>query len=236
MEPVLLGLALGLSFVHLYAGSISPTDIVSARRWLSFTGGVSAAYVFVHLLPELHAGQETLADFGPVESFLDHHAYLLALAGFVVFYGLENLAQRSQRSESDEGRDIFWLHIASFTVYNGLIGYLLVHRLSEGFWNVVLFALAMALHFFVTDAGFRRHHRRAYHRLGRWILSVAVVAGWGVAQVLSLAEPTLAVLVAFLSGGIVLNVTKEEIPAERQSAYPAFVGGVFGYTVLLLTV
>jgi hypothetical protein len=235
MELALFALAVGLSLVHLFAECIRPTDVLSKRRWLSFAGGVSAAYVFVHLLPELRAGQQTLASLGPVESFLDHHAYLVALTGFVAFYGLETVAQGTHRD--DESRDgVFWLHIGSFTGYNVLIGYLLVHRLSDGFWSVVVFTLAMGLHFFVTDAGLRRHHRQTYQRLGRWILAVAVVVGWGLAQVVHIDEPSLAALVAFLAGGVVLNVTKEEIPEERRSAFPSFVVGVLGYTVLLLAV
>jgi hypothetical protein len=42
------------------------------------------------------------------------------------------------------------------------------------------------------------------------------------------------VLFAFLAGGIVLNVIKEELPEERESRFPAFVVGTGGYAVLLL--
>jgi uncharacterized membrane protein len=234
MDLLSLAFAVGLALVHLYAGLVRPTALVSERRWLSFAGGVSVAYVFVHLLPELRHGQQTLAEVGPVESFLDHHAYLVAFAGFVAFYGLEHAAQR--HSTDDASADVFWLHVASFTVYNALVGYLLVHRIDEGRWSLAVFTLAMGLHFFVTDASLRRHHRQRYHRVGRWLLALAVVAGWSLGQVHSLSEPSLAVLVAFLAGGIVLNVTKEELPAERESAFPAFVLGGVGYTALLLVV
>ena len=44
-----------------------------------------------------------------------------------------------------------------------------------------------------------------------------------------------AVVVAFLSGGIVLNVLKEELPAERESRFAAFAGGAAAYSALLLT-
>jgi hypothetical protein len=50
--------------------------------------------------------------------------------------------------------------------------------------------------------------------------------------------PHLAVslLLAFLAGAIVLNVIKEELPAERESRFWAFGVGVVGYTVVLLLV
>jgi hypothetical protein len=36
------------------------------------------------------------------------------------------------------------------------------------------------------------------------------------------------------SGGIILNVLKEELPEERKSRFLPFAGGVVGYAVLLV--
>ncbi|MDP9369024.1 MAG: hypothetical protein M3Q03_12220 [Chloroflexota bacterium] len=53
-------------------------------------GGVSAAYVFVHLLPDLSEAQETVAEAaGERFSGLENHVYLLALLGLATFYGIE---------------------------------------------------------------------------------------------------------------------------------------------------
>ena len=43
-------------------------------------------------------------------------------------------------------------------------------------------------------------------------------------------------LFAFLAGGVVLNVMKEELPEERQSRFGAFLLGVAGYGGVLLAV
>ena len=42
-------------------------------------------------------------------------------------------------------------------------------------------------------------------------------------------------LFAFLAGGIVLNVLKEELPRERKSRFWAFALGTVAYAALLLT-
>ncbi len=42
------------------------------------------------------------------------------------------------------------------------------------------------------------------------------------------------VLTAFLAGGIILNVLKEELPEERESRFGAFFVGSLLYSVLLL--
>ncbi|WP_245180728.1 hypothetical protein [Haloarcula amylovorans] len=60
--------------------------------------------------------------------------------------------------------------------------------------------------------------------------------GLGLGYVVEVSELLLAVLFALLAGGIVLNVIKEELPAERQSRFWAFVVGVVGYTALLLSI
>ena len=51
---------------------------------------------------------------------------------------------------------------------------------------------------------------------------------------MEIGELPLALLFAFLAGGIVLNVLKEELPAERESRFSAFVLGAAGYAAILL--
>ena len=59
MAALLLSAALGL--VHLGAGKLRFLDSVPRSRWLSFASGISVAYVFAHLLPEVAEGQHALA-------------------------------------------------------------------------------------------------------------------------------------------------------------------------------
>ena len=51
-----------------------------------------------------------------------------------------------------------------------------------------------------------------------------------------LSKPAIAVPTAFLGGGVILNVLKEEVPSERQSRFWAFALGMAGDAVLLLTI
>jgi hypothetical protein len=225
--------------------------------WLSLAGGVSVAYVFVHLLPELAEGQRAVAEaMGAGERAAEaggRHVWLIALAGLLAFYGLDKVALRSRGhraegeatdgggsadGEADETAEappgIFWVHMASFGVYNVLVGYLLVRGERETAATLVLFAVAMALHFVVTDFGLVEHHRQRYVGVGRWLLVAALTVGVGAGYAVGLSEAAVAALVAFLAGGVMLNVLKEEVPSERQSRFWAFAGGMAGYAVLLL--
>ena len=232
--PILsIGLGLLLALTHLLAGNLRFLDVIPRSRWLSFAGGVSVAYVFVHVLPELEERGEAIADLF-VLNFIESHVYLVALLGFVAFYGLERFASRA-RGEGDESPPgVFWIHVGSFALYNALIGYLLLHRETSGVRSLVLFAVAMALHFVVNDYGLRDRHRERYERRGRWLLVAAVLSGLGLGIVAEVGERVVAVLFAFLAGGVVLNVIKEELPEHRESRFWAFTLGAAAYTAVLL--
>lgn len=231
------GGAIVLSLVHLFAGRLRFLDRIPRSRWLSIASGSSVAYVFLHLLPELTTAQESIEDAvaGAVGGF-SHHAYFIAAVGLTVFYGLERLALR--RSGVGPGGDpaedatIFWVHVGSFGTYNLLIGYLLADRVSDP-GEYVAFVAALALHFVVNDYGLRKHHADRYRHTGRWLLSVAVVLGALVGSVLELPRPVVLAFLAFVAGGIVLNVLKEELPPERESRFWPFAFGMLAFAVFL---
>lgn len=232
--------AVGLAIVHMVAGRLRLVHRVPRSRWLSFAGGASVGYVFLHLLPELSAEQPTIAEALPeFLTFFEHHIYLIALAGLVIFYGLERLAFVSRRQKGDAeahrtNSGVFWLHIAVFTVYNTMIGHLLLHRENATRQALVFYALAMGFHFLVNDTSLEEHHEEDYRRSGRWILAGAILGGWLLGYLVALPEVVLSFFVAFLSGGVILNVLKEELPAERASRFGAFLLGVVSYGSLLL--
>ncbi|WP_227938114.1 hypothetical protein [Alkalihalobacillus deserti] len=234
--------AILLAITHILAKNMRFIRIIPRSRFLSVGGGVSVGYVFIHILPELKEHQELFDETDIMLSYLEHHAYLLAMLGLVIFYALERVAKESQKkNQQDTGNNkpkkgAFWLHISSFFFYNGLIGYLLIHRDSEGLLNLVLYVIAMGLHFIVVDYGLRTHHKDTYNRIGRWLLALAVLIGWGVGVITEIPESSLALLFAFLSGGIILNVLKEELPEDRESNIWAFSLGAFGYVALLLII
>lgn len=110
-------------------------------------------------------------------------------------------------------------------------------RFRTGATFAVLFAVAMGLHFVLTDRGLVAHYPRRFARTGRLVLAGALVAGWVLA---ALAAPvsTLAVtlLTALLAGAILMNVFKEELPTAGRSSFGAFLAGAGVYTALLVLV
>lgn len=211
-----------LSALHLLAGHLKFISIIPRSIWLSIGGGVSIAYIFLHLLPELGRGKEVWED-GPV--------FLLALVGLVVFYGLEKYAKTQITGKSAENK-AFWVHIGSYLVYNSIIGYILIVEFHH--FEMYLFALAMAFHFVVNDYGLRHHHQKEYDRIGKWLVSAGILAGAALALWMTLPPWLLVAATSFIGGSVILNTLKEELPEERKSKYWAFLLGVVLYSAILL--
>ncbi|ODM41582.1 hypothetical protein [Cereibacter johrii] len=236
-------LAAGLGLIHIFIGRLGFLGLLPRSIWLSAAGGVAVAYVFLHILPELGAHQVTFSRaLGLGAQAAETWVFLVGLAGLTTFYGLERLAKASRKRSQAAGQQdavearLFWVHLGSFAVYNLLIGYLLVHREEPGLASLLLYAAAMAMHFVTSDFGLRDDHKHRYDRTGRWIMAAAVVAGWALGAVTRLPELMTGLLFAFLAGGIVLNVLKEELPEDRQSRFWPFFGGAAGYALVLVAI
>jgi hypothetical protein len=248
-----LVLTIALVALHLLAPRIRRLRLVPERATGSFAGGLAVAYVFLHLLPEVAEGNEALGEaLSEVvrrTPLTDLAIFLVALAGFTTFYGLERLAGRSggRRPASPEvgeagdrtgpGAAVYWLHLGSFVIYNALITYTMALRVRTGIMFAVLFTVAMGLHFVLTDRGLEENHRRRFAHRGRYVLAAALVLGWALSVVFA---PTSALVVALvtalLGGSILLNVFKEELPSSERSSFGWFLAGLTLYSGLLAVV
>jgi zinc transporter ZupT len=212
------------------------------RKLLSFSAGISVAYVFVHLLPEVETARAALVQATanwalPLPAYL---VSLVALAGFMVFYGVDRLMTWArpacdQASDRGEGRGLdYRLHVGIFAVYAGMVTYLRINALEEGETPVLLFALAMGTHFLTVDHTFRREYGASYQRAGRFVLAGAAIAGWALGVVAELPKPLMILPLALLSGAIIAISLIEELPRENEGRFWAFlVGGAFYAAILV---
>lgn len=231
---------IGFTIIHLFTRNLKFLRRKPRSQFLSIAGGIAVAYVFLHLLPELGDFQEELKGEGLL-SFFEHHIYMIALFGLVLFYGLEQFVKTSHKHRTDASSiehhaGVFWVHIGTFALYNFSIGYLLVREEFTGSLGPWAFFVALGVHFITIDSSLDEQHDKDYAKYGRWLLTASILLGWATGVVTEIHPYILSYLVALLAGGIILNVMKEELPEERESSYPAFFGGVFGYTVLLLLI
>ena len=228
-------LALLLAIVHVVGARLRFLDVVPRSRWLSGASGVSVAYVFVHVLPDLAESQPAVRESraGAV-GFVEHHVYVIALLRMMTFYGLAKLSHA--RAAGGDGEDatgagVFWTHVVSFALYNLLIECLLVHRERPGARSLLFFFAAMGTHFLVNNFGQRQGHKRRSEHLGRWLLAAAVLAAArSVWRWRSIGRRLRYCSLSWRAA----SVLKEELPEKRKSNFWTFAVGAAGYTALLL--
>lgn len=242
MIVLTLLIALCLGLVHVFGGRLSAlASSGTERRWLSVCGGITVAFVFLYLLPELEYFRSHVAEHPTLGAF-DEFLYLTVLIGVALYYGLEHLAYRARShyhevhpEESDPGHDyVFWLHMGWYAVYNIIIAVLLSHGEQETMRGLAVYGLVMAVHFVSVDAVMRRHHRHVYRKTGRWILAGAVVTGWGLGAFTSPSTTVVAIIIAFLAGGLLINAIKDELPSSEWAHFVSFLIGVAVFATIVI--
>jgi hypothetical protein len=209
---------------------------VDGRSVISFSAGMSAAYVFVKLMPEMHEARRAFAQSMSVSLRYEGKAiYFLALIGFLAFYGLDHLRARlraAARPEAD--RQAFVIHVGGFAAYVALMAYLLVHSLDDSAVSILLYTVAFLCHFLAVDHALREEHGDTYQRVGRWVLASMCFLGWMVGVLFALPHYVLAMLVAFVSGAVIMNSAVMELPSDKDGRFVPFMTGGLFYGLLLL--
>lgn len=225
-----------LAIIHFFANRIVVFQNIPRSIWLSIAGGASISYIFLHLLPELSAYQEYFTKNSDEMSLWgDKYVYAIALIGLIIFYGLERLVKMKKKTPNASiSHNVFWLHISTYFIYNFLVGYLLISEIAINLREASFFFVAMAFHFVVNDFSLLQDHKEMYIKRGRWFITAAIICGGIVASFLSLHEHLIIVLFGLISGSVILNVLKEELPEERKSRFWAFCTGALAYSVLLI--
>jgi hypothetical protein len=229
--------ALLFAAAFVFGGRVHPfRALVADRAAISFGGGMSAAYVFVHVMPELHGVRHAFVESMSMPLRYEGMAiYFVALVGFLAFYGLDHLRARlREQSEPRRYGVAFRVHVGGFAAYAALMAYLLVHNLEETAASLVLYAIAIAVHFLAMDHSLREEHGAAYEHVGRFVLAAACMLGWAVALAVALPHHVLALLVAFISGAIIVNSLIMELPSEKDGRFPPFMAGGLIYGLILL--
>jgi len=246
MKVPLDSLAVVLVFAAAYVGGgrlmarERMEKLWARRRMISAAAGISVAYVFVDVLPELELQHRIVVEKAGVPlPFAEQRLYVLAMLSFVVFYGLEHMVLvsrgRSPGPPTAGSADaLFRLQVASYAAYSALIGYLVVERAGRGAVPLILYMIAMAVHFLIVDHSLAEEHGRAYGRSARWILAASIAAGWLTALATPLSETMVARLFAVLAGGVVITSLRSELPDDRKGRFwPFCLSAVIFATVLL---
>jgi hypothetical protein len=199
---------------------------------------VSVATVFVDLLPEISEKQAKFSANASAGAalFQEQAIYLAAMLGFVLFYGLEYMVASQPEGKRGDGGIQFFLNITVFATYCAFISYVLVDSDWGNLPSLVVYSLAMGFHFLLVDHSLSEKSPALYESRGRWILAMAILAGWFVGQFASIPELWLARITGFVSGGVIMNSLVVELPEGRGGRFWVFVLSAAGYALILIRV
>lgn len=227
---------LALIGVHLSALQIHRIGPQFQARLLSAAGGVSIAYIFIDLLPKFCDGAVKVERaFQGVFPYLERHVYVMGLLGLMFAYTVQRAAANPAR-DADDFRRKFWGQVFAYALFNALIGYSLANKNDPDIQPLALFTIAVGLHYYINDYNLREAYPLLYESKGRFTIALGLLAGWVVGLFWQIPEAALSLILAFLAGGIMMNVFRHEIPADNPSNYSSFIFGAFTYTCILLAI
>lgn len=232
-------ITIALMLCHYYSPIIAKISWLNSRVVTSFSGGVAVAYVFLHMLPDLVEGNvavgKLLEQNKMLTPLLDLGIFILALVGFNIYYGLELLASRVSKEKPNQKEKIYYLHLLMYCLSNFLITYSMPLRVQTGFLYAVIFTFAIGLHFIFIDRNFNRHFKRYFTHSGRIFLLLALFIGWFISLITDpINMAVISLMIAFLSGSILYNVFREELPTSHNSSFISFTSGILVIMLILV--
>jgi hypothetical protein len=206
----------------------------------SFCNGLTVAYVFVDLIPEVEKVRSfLLANTPDMPHVLGGRiVYVALMVGFVVFYGLQRIVMGAEVDEDPRAKvkslANFRVRLALNGWYVGFICYCLTTNLLKTTGQLAYFTVAMGLHFVVIGNSLYKVYGERYDRVGVWVLGACALAGWGIDLFYQFPGALVAISTAFLFGGVIVNALILELIEEREGRLFPFFLGAAGYAALLL--
>ncbi len=217
----------------------------SRSIWLDVFAGVALGYLFVDILPHLATYQRkfTEATAGGLLGFMEHHAYLVTMAGFLMYLAIALSGARIRARRSPGTITLGNLPVTvgiaalSMVAYAFLIGYMLAEQPTHRSVAGIGFGIAMAAHFVGLDHFYRDLQPRLYDAPLRYILAGAIYGGWLLGVVGELPDLVYALVFALLAGGLMVVTAVFELPRVRSwRRYVSFCLGAIAFSALILVV
>lgn len=243
MVSLTLGFTSVVVFSLVYFIDFKVLHRLNAAKLSSFAAGVGTVYVFIHMLPQLAHGQFLLESSFPKIHFFGSQftIYLLALAGFVFFYMFERILSYTAKLPTEEystqyEQYFYWTNVLFISLYSVLIGYVVGSYNLNNISYQIVYLLAYVLHFVTIKWGIYHIFPEKYNKQARYPIALGLFLGYFIAYVFNISDVVLAIIEAILTGAMILNVFKHELPNEKDSKSRAFIMGILISLMLFMMI
>jgi len=213
-----------LAFIHYFNDDIVIRVHKYRNEIISLGAGVSIAYIFLILFPELYRTGE-----------VNHYVFIFLLFGFTIFHLAEKHIYQ-QKSKEKILREKKIVHSVAFFVYQFLLGITLYYITLSGFMPGLLFFIPIAFHSIMSNIALTEiHHYIKEKRPYRIILSSSTLLGIIVAEALKITTAGFSLVLSFIIGALVYIVIRDTMPKEQKSKSPYFLLGA-GSMLLIIVI
>ena len=211
-NSIVIFLAIFLSLIHLSVVYLSKIKEKKQKILTSIGGGISVAYVFLHLMPELASSPKgNIGNISIDADLLEISFFFASLLGLIILFVVDAWAAAAKIP-----REInFKIHLLYNISISFLYSFTLPEVVKEGLFYSLLYTMTLAAHVLSSDRVIFRFHEKFYRSKFRWIGFSTVLIG----VIISLTfKPNSSLEIdyafAFLSGGVLLNTFLEELPKK----------------------
>ena len=193
------------------------------QRLVSFAAGVSVAYFFLHLFPQLY-----LSILGAKQS-LQQLTFFSMLFGFVIYHVVEKwIYQHAKRDEIK--KEIELEHAFTLFFYHIAIGIVFVSIIRANVMSGLLYFIPLSLHVIINAFPYSPRFRKTAVKL--FFTSAPAV---GAAFAILVPIPTfINIILLGIVAGILLFVEAREImPKKRSERVLFFIAGVVTFAVII---
>ncbi|MDO8428909.1 MAG: hypothetical protein Q7S92_06900 [Candidatus Diapherotrites archaeon] len=213
-----------LALVHFFSDKIEQLFEQKKIDFISFSAGISTAYLFLVLLPDLYTGYQLLNSF----------IFLLVLLGFTVFHLTEKWVYQNTSALGDLRHKLKEVHGVTWFVYHGVLGILLAELTQSNPIMGMLFFVPILFHTGISTFSLEQlHDKLKYHLPARALLSVSTLAGILLASQLAIPSLVTWILYALIGGALFFIVIREYIPPERQGNPRMYFIATMGFAILV---
>jgi hypothetical protein len=157
------------------------------------------------------------------------------MLGFLIFYGLDEMVSGKEDIDPESSTGFsFWAHMVGFGSYSWITSYLLVRSLDKGDSSLLIYSIAMGLHFLLCAHSLREDHGVSYDRIGNKLLAACSLGGWLCGLLLPLPKHVAVILFGIVAGGVLVNTMLMELPRHQKGKFVPFLIGAAAYAALII--
>lgn len=238
--------ALVFSVINLLSFRVRSYTGKDKRRMLSFFSGITAAFVFLDLLPSLQQTNQNLAFLNSSGEdavvIYEDTIFLVVFVGFLLFFSLECIATggfKHAKTASDKkqnaSKTVYFVHFALLVLLQFIISFSLLFQYQFSIIGGVLFTFAVSLHLIASDNALKETYPNMQGQNGRYLAAAIPIIGVVISIIFPEKILEASILLAFISGAILYQSIRSEIPTvNRKSSLALFMLGALLYTTILI--